>query len=61
MSHEDLRIRIKQRPFIPFRIVLTEGTSYEIRHPELIMLGKRGAVIGLAKPQIKPYLMLRSW
>jgi len=49
MSHEDLKTRIQQRPFIPFRIVLTEGTSYEIRHPELFMLGKRGAVIGLAK------------
>jgi hypothetical protein len=49
MSPEDLRTRIQARPFVPFRIVLTEGTSYEIRHPELFMLGKRGAVVGLAK------------
>ena len=49
MSHEDLKARIELKPFVPFRIVLTEGTSYEIRHPELFMLGKRGAVIGLAK------------
>jgi hypothetical protein len=49
MSHEDLKNRIQQRPFVPFRLVLTEGTSYEVRHPELFMLGKRGAVIGLAK------------
>ena len=39
---------MQARPFVPFRIVLTEGTSYEIRHPELFMLGKRGAVVGLA-------------
>ena len=49
MSHEDLRARIQLRPFVPFRVVLTEGTSYEIRHPELFMLGKRSAGIGLAK------------
>ena len=49
MSHEDLKIRVQQRPFIPFRIVLTERTSYDIRHPELFMLGRCGAVIGLAK------------
>ena len=49
MSHEDLKARIRQRPFVPFRVVLTEGTSYEIRHPDLFMLGKRAAVIGLAK------------
>jgi hypothetical protein len=56
MSHEELKARIRQRPFIPFRIVLTEGTSYEIRHPDLFMLGKRSAVIGLAKdPQADFY------
>lgn len=49
MSHEDLQARIQRRPFIPFRLILTEGTSYEIRHPELFMLGKRSAVIGIAK------------
>jgi hypothetical protein len=56
MSPEDLKARIRQRPFIPFRIVLTEGTSYEIRHPEFFMLGKRSAVIGLTKsPQADFY------
>jgi hypothetical protein len=45
MSHEDLKVRIEHRPFVPFRIVLTEGTSYEVRHPELFMLGRRAAVI----------------
>lgn len=49
MSHEDLKVRIQQRPFVPFRVVLTEGTSYEVRHPELFMLGKRAAVIGLSR------------
>jgi hypothetical protein len=49
MSHDDLATRLRQRPFSPFRVVLTEGTTYDVRHPELFMLGKRSAVIGLAK------------
>ncbi len=49
MSHEDLQARVAQRPFVPFRITLTEGTSYDVRHPELFMLGRRAAVIGLSK------------
>jgi hypothetical protein len=49
VSNEELKARVRQRPFIPFRIVLTEGTSYQIRHPDLIMVGKRSAVVGLAK------------
>ena len=48
MSHEDLLDRLRQRPFQPFRMVLTEGTAYEVRHPELFMLGKRSVVVGLA-------------
>jgi hypothetical protein len=48
MSHDDLQARIRQQPFVPFRMVLSEGTAYEIRHPELFMLGKRAAVIGVA-------------
>ena len=48
MSHEDLKVRINQRPFVPFRVIVTEGGSYDVRHPELFMLGKRHAVIGIA-------------
>ena len=48
MSHEDLQARVRQRPFVPFRIVLTEGSPYEVRHPELFMLGRRSVTIGLA-------------
>jgi hypothetical protein len=47
MPPEDIRERLQQRPFVPFRIVLSEGKTYEIRHPELLFLGKRSAVIGL--------------
>jgi hypothetical protein len=48
MSHDDLKTRVDQRPFMPFRVIVTEGGSYDIRHPELFMLGKRSAVIGIA-------------
>lgn len=47
MSHEDLLNHLRERPFRPFRLVLTEGTVYEVRHPELFMLGKRSVVIGV--------------
>ncbi len=49
MSHEDLRDYLRERPFRPFRLVLTEGTIYEVRHPELFMLGNRSVVIGLPR------------
>jgi hypothetical protein len=47
MSHEDLLHFIRQRPFVPFRLVTTDGTGYEIRHPEMLMPGRRLAIVGL--------------
>jgi len=47
MSRNDLLKRVKQRPFAPFRLVLTEGTPYDVRHPEQIMVARDSAVIGL--------------
>jgi hypothetical protein len=47
MSERDLLAKIQQRPFIPFRLVTTDGTAYEIRHPEMLMPGRRTATIGL--------------
>jgi hypothetical protein len=47
MQTEDLACRVQQRPFVPFRMYLTDGSIYDLRHPELIMVGKRTAVVGV--------------
>jgi hypothetical protein len=44
----------RRRPFEPFRIVQTDGTVYEIRHPEM-MVGLRSAVVGLNLDPAIPY------
>ena len=52
MSADDLLERIRRRPFIPFVLVATDGTRYEIRHPELLMPGRRYVTIGIpARPE----------
>ena len=47
MTPKDLLKRVRERPFRPFRLVLSEGTPYEVRHPEQIMVARDSAVIGL--------------
>jgi hypothetical protein len=47
MQPDELRDAIKQKPFEPFRIVLTDGTGYEIHHPDLLLVGRRTATVGL--------------
>ncbi|HWG41451.1 MAG TPA: hypothetical protein VN688_01605 [Gemmataceae bacterium] len=48
MQQEDVEKKVRQRPFKPFRLYLTDGSTYEVRHPELIMLGRRYLVLGIA-------------
>jgi hypothetical protein len=47
MTRSDLLKRVKERPFVPFRLVLTEGTAYEVKHPEQVMVARDSAVVGL--------------
>jgi len=47
MFHPDtIQARVQQRPFVPFRIVTSSGQAYDIRHPELVMVGRRDLTIG---------------
>ena len=54
MPPADLLTYIRQRPFIPFRIHLTDGKTYDIAHPEMVMPGIVSAVIGVPVSPAEP-------
>ena len=39
MRSKDLLEHLRRRPFRRFRLVLTDGRAFEVRHPELAMVG----------------------
>jgi hypothetical protein len=47
MAPENLRDAIRKQPFKPFRLVMTDGIGYDVRHPDLLWVGKRSAMVGL--------------
>jgi hypothetical protein len=47
MNHEELHELARRQPFRPFRLHLSTGATHDIRHPDLIMVGRRSAVIGV--------------
>lgn len=47
MTQEEVRDYARRQPFEPFRILLTTRATYDIRHPDLIWIGRRSAMIGL--------------
>ncbi len=45
MRPEDLRTFLKAAPFRPFRITMTSGRSFDVRHPEMLNLTRSTALI----------------
>jgi hypothetical protein len=50
MAPADLHTLLRAQPFVPFRIVTSDGTTYEVRHPELVMVGLASTIIGYPSP-----------
>ena len=50
MRPSDIRQFLDRRPFQPFRVTLTDGRTYEVRHPEMVMVGRSAIAIGLPAP-----------
>ncbi len=47
---DDMRSLLNRRPFTPFRIYLSDGEPVEVPSSELVLPGRRFAVIGLLDP-----------
>ena len=47
MRPDESQELLRRRPFQPLRLHLTDGTIYEIRHPELAAVGRSIAIIQL--------------
>jgi hypothetical protein len=57
MAPQDLESELKKEPFLPFRIVTTNGKTYDVteRDRPLVWVGKRVVLIGLRVPESDPY------
>lgn len=47
MRPEELRELIRRQPFMPMRLHLTDGKSYDIRHPENILVSRSYVHVGV--------------
>jgi hypothetical protein len=48
MSPNGILEDLRRQPFEPLRFYLSDGTVYDIRHPEQCMVGMVDVIIGLA-------------
>jgi hypothetical protein len=51
LTLDDLRSLLNTRPFVPFRLWLSDGGSVDVRSQEQVMPLRRFALVGLLDPQ----------
>ena len=53
MSQEDLLKILRIQPFEPFRMYLSDQTSFEIRHPDQCSVGRTTAYVGVPRREVR--------
>ena len=47
MTVQTFRELLTQRPFQPFRLMMSSGQTYEVRHPEMALLTRTDILVGI--------------
>ena len=47
MTPEDLKLLVKGQPFTPFRMTMATNETFDVWHPELLIVGRSIAALGL--------------
>lgn len=50
MDPEEIQAHLRRRPFQPIRVHLTDGRSYDVRHPEKMQVEQSRISITLESP-----------
>ena len=47
MRPDDIRAHLRREPFQPIRVYISDGSKYEVRHPELMLVTRTEVVIAI--------------
>ena len=47
MTVQTFRELLTRQPFQPFRLIMSSGQSYEVRHPEMALLTRSDMLVGV--------------
>ncbi len=47
MRAEELRALLRRTPFIPIRVHFSDGSTYDVKHPEMALLTRSTVEIGI--------------
>ena len=55
MPPSELLEALRARPFVPFRLHISEGATYEIRHPEMMVVALASVAVAVRNDPSSPY------
>lgn len=47
MTADAVFARLRRRPFVPFRLILSSGTTCDVLHPEMLFVSKSGVTVAI--------------
>ena len=47
MRLDEIRTHLHKHPFIPIRVFVSDGSHYDVHHPDFMLLSRAEVVIGL--------------
>lgn len=53
IRREEMLENLEKRPFEPFRIVMTDGRTYDVRHPDLCIPSRNTVYVGVPDPKLR--------
>lgn len=56
MTFREIAATFAERPYQPHRIVMADGRTYDVPHPELVLLGITVTTVGVAPTVIDGYV-----
>jgi hypothetical protein len=54
MHPDELLRMVRRQPFVPFRLHVSDGSSYDVRHPEMVLVTRRAAVLAMPDNPTQP-------
>ena len=59
MRSEEIREYLDARPFVPFRVHLSDGSSYQIVHPHQALVTTWSVEVGVPELRVEPRIYER--
>ncbi len=53
MRTTEIENQLRQRPFVPFLLRMSDGKAFEVRHPEMLLVSRTILAVAIHKPRAR--------